>query len=252
MKNTSSKLFLTVFLSIAVIFLAYGQKRANKARAENLYASGEVYKIEGTVTAFNSYVVKNVEVIAKNTKSRAFTDSQGRFELMATKGDVLIFKANGFEKNRRKLHTTEADVNVNMIFRPGEQNEKIAVGYGHLSAGELSHALVHYSSMNNDYLRYADMQDLLQRELPGSRVTSSGGIKVFIRGGNNFSNRGFEGILMDQETPGAALFVLDGMVVPSIDHLQPRDVKSISMLKDAGAAIYGVRSSNGVILINTM
>ena len=249
MKNTNSKLILTVLLSFTMIFLTYGQKRAYKERADKLYESGELYKIEGTVTAFSHYVVKNAEVTSKNTKSRALTDSQGRFEILTTKGDVLIFSANGFEKNRRKIRTVDDEVLVNMILRPGEQNEKIAIGYGHLSANELTHALVHYSDLNNDYLRYMDMRDLLQRELPGSRVTDRGGIKVFIRGGDNFNNRGFEG---DQEYPGAALFVLDGMIVPSIDHLQPRDVKSITLLKDAGTAIYGGRGSNGVILINTM
>jgi TonB-dependent SusC/RagA subfamily outer membrane receptor len=72
-----------------------------------------------------------------------------------------------------------------------------------------------------------------------------GGIKVFIRGGDSFHNLGI------MENSGAAIFVLDGIVVPSIDHLQPRDVKSITLLKDAGAAIYGSRGSNGVVLINT-
>ena len=249
MKNTSLKLFLTVLVSFAVIFFAYGQKKAHKERADKLYESGELYQIEGTVTAFNNYVVKNAEVTARNTKSRALTDSQGRFEILATKGDVLIFNANGFEKNRRKVRTAEDEFQVNMIFKPGEQNEEIAVGYGHLSASELTHAMAHYRDLNNDYLRYTDMQDLFQKELPGSRVTDRGGIKVFIRGGDNFNNRGFEG---EQGDPGAAIFVLDGMVVPSIDHLQPRDVKSITLLKDAGAAIYGVCGSNGVILINTM
>ncbi len=75
------------------------------------------------------------------------------------------------------------------------------------------------------------MKDLLQRELPGARITDLGGIKVFIRG-DNFNNCGFEG---DQGDPGAALFVLDGMVVPSIDHLQPRDVKSTTLIKDGSS-----------------
>jgi TonB-dependent SusC/RagA subfamily outer membrane receptor len=249
MKNTHSKLILTVLLSFSTILFAYGQKKAHKERGDNLIEAGELYQIEGTVTAFKHYVVKNAEVTAKNTKSRALTDSQGRFEIFATKGDVLVFNANGFEKNRRKVRTAEDEFQVNMIFKPGERNEEIAVGYGHLSAIELTHAMAHYRDLNNDYLRYMDMQDLLQRELPGTRVTDLGGIKVFIRGGDNFNNRGFEG---DQGDPGAALFVLDGIVVPSIDHLQPRDVKSLTLIKDAGAAIYGVRGSNGVILINTL
>jgi TonB-dependent SusC/RagA subfamily outer membrane receptor len=245
MKNTRLKLFLTVLLSCSVVFFAYGQKKAHKERADKLYESGELYKIEGTVTAFNNYVVKNAEVTARNTKSRALTDSQGRFEILATKGDVLIFSANGFENNRRKVKTAEDEFQVNMIFKQGERNEEIAIGYGHLSVSELTHAMAHYRDLNADYLRYTDIRDLLQRELPGSRVSDRPGIKVFIRGGDNFNNRGFEG------DPGAALFVLHGIVVPNIDHLQPRDVKSITLLKDAGALFYGVGGSNGVILIDT-
>ena len=51
---------------------------------------------------------------------------------MVPMGDVLIFKANGFEKNRREGTANEDEINVNMILMPGEKNEKLAIDYGHM------------------------------------------------------------------------------------------------------------------------
>jgi TonB-dependent SusC/RagA subfamily outer membrane receptor len=245
MKNANVKLILTVLLSCSIACYASGQQKAKKRSNDLNYEPSDLVKIEGTVTAFNNYFVKNAEITSKNTKAVAMTDSDGSYEITATKGDVLIFTANGFEKNRRKVRVENDDVDVNMILKPGELNQEIAVGYGHLNAAELTHALVHYGDLNNDYLKYTDMRDLLQREIPGARVTDWGGTKVYIRGGENLSGNGFG------ENAGAAIFVVDGTITPTIDYLQPRDVKSLTMLKGSGAAIYGARGTNGVVLIAT-
>ena len=245
MKNTHSKLVLSVFLSFAVFLFANGQKKTIKDRADRLIETSDLLTVKGTVTAFNKYYVKNAEVTARTTRSKAFTDSLGRFEIMAPMGDVLIFKANGFEKNRRKVSAEEDENSINMILMPGEKNEKIAAAYGHMYENDIAYAFEHYSNINNDFLIYSDIKELLRAELPGARVTDQGSIQVFIRGGDIRS-------IGLSENNGAALFVLNGMIVPSIDFLNPQDVTSITMLNDAGGAgIYGSRGSNGVVLINT-
>ena len=108
MKNTHSILILTVLLSFSVIFVTYGQKKADKERNDRLIESSELIIVKGIVTAFNKYHIKNAEVTAKKTRLKTFTDSHGRFKISVPQGDVLLFKAYGFEKNRRKVTAENA------------------------------------------------------------------------------------------------------------------------------------------------
>jgi TonB-dependent SusC/RagA subfamily outer membrane receptor len=246
MKNTHSKLIFSVILSFAVFFIANGQKKADKERNDRLIKSSELIIVKGTVTAFNKYHIKNAEVTAKKTRLKTFTDSHGRFEISVPQGDVLLFKAYGFEKNRIKVTAENDEIIVNMILRPGEKNKKIAVGYGrHIDEQDITFAVKNYSDYNNDFCKYHNMSELLKAKFPTAKVTHQGSIQVFIRCSGHDSYMGLS------ENPGAALFVLNGTMVPRIDHLNPCEVRSITLLKDSGAAIYGLRGSNGVILINT-
>ena len=65
-------------------------------------SGGEPIKVRGTVSAFDHFTLKNAQVTAKKTKTKALTDSLGEFEIMAREGDILLFRANGFEKNTGK------------------------------------------------------------------------------------------------------------------------------------------------------
>jgi hypothetical protein len=246
MKNTHSKLILSVFLSFAVLSFANGQKKAIVERADRLIQTEDLITVNGTVTAFNDYYVKNSEVTSKKTGSKAITDSLGMFEIMAANGDVLVFRANGFEKNRRKLSANENDITVDMILVPGEKNEKLAVDHGHLPEKDLAYALEHYNIINNDFSAYNDMRELLQAALLGTRVTDQGGsIRVYIRG-RDISSVGLS------ENNNAAIFVLDGMIVRDVDFLNPRNVKNIRLLTGHEASrMFGSQGANGVVLIKT-
>lgn len=299
MKNSNSKLILSVFISFIVLFHSNGQKMAIMERADLSLNTADIEVVKGEVTAFHNYYLENVEVIARKTRSKAFTDSLGRFEIMAPSGDMLIFKANGFEKNRRSVSSNEVDINVNMIFVPGEKNENGAVTYGHLSEQDLADALQLYSDFNNDFLKYSDMKELLQYELfdvkvidlgntqvflrsaeellraqlVGPRITEQRSIKqVYMQGGEELSqskepigtrisdHQSFKqiysrgGALGSTGLPGnigAAIFVVDGMIVPSIDFLNPWEIKSVKLLRGPGAARYGSQGAYGVVVINT-
>lgn len=298
MKNTPSKLILSVFLSFAVLFLANGQKKAIKERSDRLIETSDILTVKGTVTAFNNYYVKNVEVTSRKTRSKAITDSLGRFEIMASGGDVLNFKANGFENNRRKVASDEDEISVNMILVPNKKNKKLAVGYGHMYERDLAYAIEHYSDFNNDFMKYSDIKELLQKELVGVKVVDLGGIQVFLHSEEEllrselygprvtikehdkaFNTRAGEEIYISKQPVGtrisdnqsikqiyeqggdigsgglsgnsAAIFVLDGRIVPSIDFLSPGDVKSVKLLRNVGPARYGSQGANGVVLINT-
>lgn len=227
--------------NIAVVFLA-GMLISSPAFSQK--NTKELMPVKGTVTAFNHFSVMNAEVVSKKTKTTTLTDSSGRFEIMAPAGDQLTFKANGFEDNRRKLQKENEPLEVNMIFQDSKKNEEIAVAYGHIRKEDLTYALEHYTDLNNDFTKYTSMEQLLQTELVGSQVMMQGGaLKVFLRGSDTTAGvGGFE---------HAALFVLDGVPTDRIDHLNPKDIKSVTLLKGSEANMYGSRAAYGAVLIET-
>lgn len=205
--------------------------------------SQDLLAVKGTVTAFNNYGLANAKVVSRKTKTTVLTDTLGRFEIMVPAGDVLTFNANGFEGNRRKVQKENEPLQVNMIFQEGGKNEEIAVAYGHIRKRDLTYALEYYTDLNNDFTKYTSMEHLLQTELVGAQVINQGGIKVFLRGAEQSTGiSGFD---------HAALFVLDGVPTDRIDHLNPKDIKSVTLLKGSEANLYGSRGAFGAVLIET-
>ena len=212
---------------------AYAQKK-----------SKELLAVKGKVTAFSNYNLSNTEVVSKKTKTTVLTDTLGQFEIMAPVGDVLSFNANGFEKNRRKVQKENDPLEVNMIFEESKKSEEIAVAFGHIKKEDLTYALEYYSDMNSDFTKYTTMEQLLQTELVGSQVLlQGGGLRVYLRGSETTTGiSGFD---------HAALFVLDGVPTDRIDHLNPKDIKSVTLLKGSEANLYGSRGAFGAVLIET-
>jgi hypothetical protein len=167
------------------------------------------------------------------------------FEIMAVSGDVLVFRANGFEKNRRKLTANENNITVDMILVPGEKNQKKAVNSGHLDGQAIAFINKHSQHSLDNYYEFSDLRGLIRATCLGASVTDQGSIKVFIRGRYNGSSR-------LSENNGAATFVLDGMIVRDIDFLNPRDVQSVRLLTGHEASrLFGSQGANGVVMIKT-
>jgi len=224
-----------VFLMAISLIFTINPARAQKNKKETL-------RVKGSVTAFQNFYLKNVEVSSKKAKTMTTTDSTGGFEIETRSGDLLIFNANGFEPNRRKVSGEGELIQVNMILLEGKKNQKMAVGYGYIDEEDLTHAVANFNFNNNDFSKYSTMQDLLRQELPGAMV--SGG-SVYTRGSQNVMNPG------TSTNTGAALYVVDGIPVDQIGFLTPQMIASITLLKGPEAAIYGSRGANGVVLITT-
>jgi len=203
----------------------------------------EMMSVKGKVTAFTTYNLANTEVVSKKTKTTTLTDTLGRFEIMAPQGDMLTFNANGFEKSQRKVNKDGDPLEVNMILKDGGKNEEIAVAYGHIRKEDLTYAVSHYSDLNNDFAKYTSMEQLLQGELVGAQVLNQGGMKVYLRGSE--STTGISGF------DHSALFVLDGVATDRVDHLNPKDIKTVTLLKGSEANLYGSRGAYGAVLIET-
>ncbi|MBS0010656.1 MAG: TonB-dependent receptor plug domain-containing protein, partial [Bacteroidales bacterium] len=116
------------------------------------------------------------------------------------------------------------------------QKEYINVGYGEVERDKLTTSVGSVSKEKLNQPHYSDIYSMIQGEVPGVMVT-----------GNSILIRGIHTVNASNEP----LFVVDGVVVRTISHINPADVESIDVLKGASATIYGVNGANGVILIAT-
>lgn len=205
--------------------------------ASGVYAQTRV--VHGKLTAFNEFPVKNVEITSKKAQATTMTDAFGQFSLVCQQKDVIKVKAKTFKPVRTKVNADTESVAMNLQFVDSEANRQMAIGYGYMSKRDLTYAVSHLENENQEFCSYSNIFDLIRGQLSGVTVH---GNEVYIRGGNN------------SFSPEAtmALYVVDDQPTPSLDWIQPCQIKSINVLKDSNAAIYGTRGGNGVVLIETM
>lgn len=194
--------------------------------------------VQGQLTAFDTFPVKNVEITSKKANASTMTDEFGQFSLVCLENDIIKVKPKAFKPMKKRVHADTESVQMNLRFIDSDANRKMAVGYGYISKEHLTYASTHLENDNQEFCSYSDVFELIRGQLSGVTVSDN---EVYVRGGNN------------SFTPGTtmALYVVDNQPTKSLDWIQPCDIKSINVLKDANAAIYGTRGGNGVILIDT-
>lgn len=195
--------------------------------------------VHGQLTTFNTFPVQNVEITSKKANATTITDAFGQFSIVCLEKDQIQIKAKAFKPVKKKVNANTESVNMNLQFIDSEENRKMAVGYGYISKKNLNYGVSHLEHENMEFCSYSNIYDLMQGQLSGVTVR---GNEIYIRGGNN------------SFTPGAsmALYVVDNQPTSSLDWIQPCQIKSIHVLKDSNAAIYGSRGGNGVVLIETL
>ncbi len=208
--------------------------------------------LEGTVVDSKSkQPIPGVNVIIKGTPNGTSTDFDGKFKLpKVNKGDVLVFSYIGYV-NQTITFASQKMVAISLEEESNQLNEVvIQVGYGSAKKKDAtgSVALVTAKDFNKGAIVSTDQ--LLAGKAAGVRITNGGGApdqkpQIVIRGGAS---------LVASNDP---LIIIDGVPISDTgtnpwNLINPNDVESFSILKDASAtAIYGVRASNGVILITT-
>jgi len=193
--------------------------------------------VYGKLTAYNTFPVMNVEISSKKAKATTMSDSLGNFALVCLEKDVIQIKSKVFQPVNQKVSMEDTDtLSINLIFIDTKRNQEIAVNSGYMTETNLNYAITHLEEENTDYCKYTDIYMLLRAEGSGIQVSNSG--VITIRGGNT----SFSG--MDQ-----ALIVVDGQPTTNIDWILPCMVRSVDILKDSDAAIYGSRGGNGVVVI---
>jgi TonB-dependent SusC/RagA subfamily outer membrane receptor len=193
--------------------------------------------VTGQVLTLNDLPVANFEIEAKKGETGAITDSAGWFTIVTYPKDVLLFKGKVFRNERMKINNRTPDtVYVNVEFINTPENKELAVGYGYVEEDELLHSVSHLDSEQADFSQYNDIFELIRGRFAGVQIQ---GNEVIIRGISSIN------------LSSCALYVVDGVVVSDISSINPSDVKSIDVLKDSGASIYGSRGANGVVVIQT-
>ena len=216
--------------------------------------------VTGTVTDVQKEPLIGAAVMQKGTSNGTATDIDGNFTLTVPQGAVLEFSSIGFET--RTLHAS-AKMNVILVEDSELLNETVVVGYGVQKKESLTGAITQIRSEDIAATKTADGVAALQGKIPGLLITQNSGKPGAFASEINL--RGF----------GTPMVVVDGVVrsttrtrksttyntnpnqlesytdLSVLQELNPDDIESISVLKDASATIYGLGAQNGVILITT-
>lgn len=200
-------------------------------------------KIEGTVIDSIGTPLVGVTVGVKGTTTLTMTDSKGHFAISAAAGATLTFSYTGYLNREEKL-VSAARLTVMMRENPVALDNVVVVGYGSQRKTNLSGAVAQISGKDLINRPVPNVTGALQGLLPGVTVLRSSGkpgsegYGIRIRGFSSANN-------------ASALVLVDGME-QDLNLLDPNDIESISVLKDASAsAIYGARAASGVILVTT-
>ncbi|WP_321376273.1 TonB-dependent receptor plug domain-containing protein [uncultured Draconibacterium sp.] len=203
------------------------------------HGSAQERYIQGIVTTFDSITIVGADVFVKSSKEVVKTDTLGHFQVKVAPEDKIKISAKGFQGRTVKLEENTKIVAVNLNLKPGDKAREYAIGYGYVKDGERLNALAQMTSDDVDFSQYTNMYDLIRGRFAGVQVQSNG--EIIIRGINSIN------------MSSAALIIVDGMQVDNtiLNSLVPTQVKSVNIIKDGSAAIYGSRGANGVVIIET-
>lgn len=208
------------------------------------YLQSDPITVTGTVTDQNNMPLPGVTVMEKNTSNGIQTDFNGNYSLEVSSAEaVLVFSFVGMRPIERDLNGKNV-LNVQMQEDKQSLEEVLVVGYGKQRKADLTSSISTVDSEELKDLPVSGVEQALQGRAAGVTVTSASGlpggpVSVRIRGIGTVNNNN-------------PLYVVDGVPAQNIDYINPSDIESLQVLKDASAAaIYGSRAANGVILITT-
>jgi len=187
--------------------------------------------------------LQGATVAVKGTGAVTTTNESGSFEIRAEPGQTIVVSYVGFLEYTFKASAGNP-VTIELKIKPSSLNDMVVIGYGSARKRDITGAVASVKGEDLKNVTAADASGLLQGKAAGVVVQNSGGAPgqtpaVVIRGSGTFGN--------DQP-----LYVIDGMIASSMASINPADIASIDVLKDASAAaIYGSRAANGVVLVTT-
>jgi TonB-linked SusC/RagA family outer membrane protein len=209
----------------------------------SLPAFGQSRKIEGMVTDSRGNPLEGATVNVKGTTTGTITDNRGRYSISAETGATLIFSYSGSLSKEEKV-STSSSINIGLQENAAALESVVVVGYGTQKKVNLSGAVAQVSGKELANRPVPNLTSALQGVLPGVTVLRGNGQPG--DEGYSIRIRGFS-----SANGSNALVLVDG-VEQDLNLLDPSDIETVSVLKDASAsAIYGARAAGGVILVTT-
>jgi TonB-linked SusC/RagA family outer membrane protein len=206
----------------------------------DLYSQQAKIEISGTIVDEQGSSVIGANIMEKGTKNGVSTDVNGHFSIKVNPNAVLAISFVGFEPQEIKMaNVKRSDLKIILKENSRLISEIVVVGYGTQKKATLTGSV---SAIKDDEIlptKNENVQNMLTGKVAGLRVVQ------------NSSEPGQFNASMDIRGLGSPLIVIDGVPRGNMPRLNAEDIESISVLKDASAAIYGVNSANGVILITT-
>ncbi|NLR80641.1 TonB-dependent receptor [Chitinophaga eiseniae] len=202
-------------------------------------------KISGKVVDEKGNPLPNITVQIKGTTQGALTSPEGLFSLEVPDNAILVISAIGFLR-QEVVVGDQRQLTITLREDVAGLNEVVVVGYGTQEKHKLTSAVATISGADLNKRVATNPASLLQGQLPGLQVTQGSGepgnenVQLRIRGVSTFSGAGNDPLVIIDGLPG------------NMSILNPNDIESVSVLKDAAsAAIYGSRGANGVIVVKT-
>jgi TonB-linked SusC/RagA family outer membrane protein len=200
--------------------------------------------VSGVVLDDKGKPLTGASVVVKGTTVGTLTDVSGSYNLQASDNDVLVFSFVGLTPAEERVGE-RSRVDVQLSEATKFIDEVVVVGYGIQKKSVVTAAISRVTAADLNTGNPSRVEDVLKGKVSGVQITQSSGhpgaeSQVRIRGIGTINNSN-------------PLYIVDGMAVEGgIDYLNPVDIQSVEILKDAAsAAIYGARAANGVVLVTT-
>lgn len=200
--------------------------------------------VKGTVIDQTGEHLPGVSVLVKGMTAGSVTDVNGNFSISAPSNAVLTFSYIGY-KTQEVPVSGQSLLKITLQATASDLSEVVVIGYGTQKKAVVTGAISQVNAADLEDQQVIRVDDALRGRAAGVVVQQSSGApgsgpSILIRGSNSLTN-------------SSPLYVIDGVIWDNggYDLVNPNDIESIDVLKDASAAIYGSRASNGVILITT-
>lgn len=219
--------------------------------------------IKGKIVDDLKLGMPGVNVVVKGTTNGTISDLDGNYSIAIPQGKtILVYSFMGYTTQEIPVGT-QSQINVTMKEDSKQLDEVVVVGYGEVRKKDLTGAVAQLKPNDSESQIFTSVDNILQGKIAGVNISNSGStpggaVSVQIRGANSLRGDNqplyvIDNIPMPSTAEGAANGVGDFQTAQNpLTSLNPQDIESIEVLKDASAtAIYGARGANGVILITT-
>ena len=210
---------------------------------KDLHAQQQAKTVTGTVIDVSGEPIIGANIRIKGTTTGTITDIDGNFSIEAEPQSVIEVSYIGYLTQETVINNQKS---IRFLLKEDTKtlDEVVVIGYGVQKKADLTGSVANINTEKLNTQSNANIGQALQGKIAGVDIVSQGGApgsgtRIMVRGIGTLNN-------------ASPLYIVDGMYMNSIDHINPNDIASIDVLKDASsAAIYGSRAANGVIIVTT-